>query len=121
MARKLKTFQTSLGFYDLAIAVPSMKAALEAWGANSNLFHRGFAEESRTQRRWQLAERSGPHIAGRLSSYTAIKLSFSAQFFDTIGLALRIKSLPSCFFPYRPSVAKVHGRLVEDGLELCPI
>ena len=45
MARKLKTYQTSQGFYDLAIAVPSMKAALEAWGANSNLFHRGFAEE----------------------------------------------------------------------------
>ncbi len=38
MARKLKTFQTSLGFYDLAIAAPSMKAALEAWGAGSNLF-----------------------------------------------------------------------------------
>lgn len=31
MARKLKTYQTSLGFYDLAIAAPSMKAALEAW------------------------------------------------------------------------------------------
>lgn len=29
-ARKLKTFQTSLGFYDLAIGAPSMKAALEA-------------------------------------------------------------------------------------------
>jgi colicin import membrane protein len=33
MARKLKTFQTSVGFYDLAIAAPSMKAALQAWGA----------------------------------------------------------------------------------------
>src|ERR1700731_3483619 len=33
MARKLKTYQTSLGFFDLAIAAPSMKAALEAWGA----------------------------------------------------------------------------------------
>jgi hypothetical protein len=40
MARKLKTYQTSLGFFDLAIAAPSMKAALEAWGADSNLFHR---------------------------------------------------------------------------------
>ena len=46
MARKLKTFQTSLGFYDLAIAAPSMKAALEAWGAGSNLFHQGAAEET---------------------------------------------------------------------------
>jgi colicin import membrane protein len=46
MARKLKTFQTSLGFYDLAVAAPSMKAALEAWGAESNLFHQGVAKES---------------------------------------------------------------------------
>ena len=46
MARKLKTFQTSLGFYDLAIAAPSMKAALEAWGAGSNLFHQGAARET---------------------------------------------------------------------------
>jgi hypothetical protein len=46
MARKLKTYQTSLGFFDLAIAAPSMKAALEAWGADSNLFHQGAAKES---------------------------------------------------------------------------
>jgi hypothetical protein len=46
MARKLKTYQTSLGFFDLAIAAPSMKAALEAWGADSNLFHQGMAKES---------------------------------------------------------------------------
>ena len=46
MARKLKTYQTSIGFYDLAVAVPSMKAALEAWGAHSNLFHQGVAVET---------------------------------------------------------------------------
>jgi colicin import membrane protein len=46
MARKLKTYQTSLGFFDLAIAAPSMKAALEAWGAGSNLFHQGAAKET---------------------------------------------------------------------------
>ena len=45
MARKLKTYQTSLGFFDLAMAAPSMKAALEAWGADSNLFHQGAAKE----------------------------------------------------------------------------
>jgi hypothetical protein len=45
MAKKLKVYQTSQGFFDLAIAAPSMKAALEAWGANSNLFHQGFAQE----------------------------------------------------------------------------
>jgi colicin import membrane protein len=47
MARKLRTYQTSLGFYDLALAAPSMKAALEAWGAESNLFHQGVAKESK--------------------------------------------------------------------------
>jgi hypothetical protein len=45
MARKLKTYQTSLGFFDMAVAAPSMKAALEAWGSKSNLFHQGFAKE----------------------------------------------------------------------------
>ena len=44
--RKLKTYQTSLGFYDQAVAAPSMKAALEAWGASSNLFHQGAARET---------------------------------------------------------------------------
>ncbi len=46
MARKLRVFQTSLGFFELAIAAPSMKAALDAWGADSNLFHQGAARES---------------------------------------------------------------------------
>jgi colicin import membrane protein len=45
VARKLKTFLTSLGFFDQAVAAPSMKAALQAWGADSNLFHQGFARE----------------------------------------------------------------------------
>jgi len=44
--RRLKTYQTSLGFYDQAIAAPSMKAALAAWGASSNLFHQGVARET---------------------------------------------------------------------------
>jgi colicin import membrane protein len=47
MPRKLNTYQTSLGFFELAIAAPSMKAALEAWGSKSNLFHQGFAKEVR--------------------------------------------------------------------------
>ena len=46
LAKKLKTYQTSLGFFEQAIAAPSMKAALEAWGADSNLFHQGVAKES---------------------------------------------------------------------------
>ena len=46
MARKLKAYQTSLGFYDLAIAAPSMKAAAEAWGSQIDVFRRGFAKET---------------------------------------------------------------------------
>src|SRR5215204_2347080 len=46
MPRKLKTYQTSQGFYDLAVAAPSMKSALEAWGTSRNLFHQGFANQS---------------------------------------------------------------------------
>jgi hypothetical protein len=41
MTRKLKTYQTSLGFYDLAIAAPSMKAALEvSWSRLSEQLFR---------------------------------------------------------------------------------
>jgi colicin import membrane protein len=46
MPRRFKTYQTSIGFFDLAVAAPSMKAALEIWGVDSNLFHQGFAEET---------------------------------------------------------------------------
>jgi colicin import membrane protein len=46
MARKLKTFVTNLGFFELAIAAPSMKAALEAWGMSHNAFQHGFAKQT---------------------------------------------------------------------------
>jgi hypothetical protein len=46
MARKLKTYQTSVGFFDLAIAAPSMAAALRAWRSETNLFQQGFAKET---------------------------------------------------------------------------
>lgn len=45
MARKLKVFRTSIGFHDAYVAVPSQKAALQAWGSSSNLFGTGLAEE----------------------------------------------------------------------------
>jgi len=46
MARKLKTFVTNLGFFDLAVATPSMKAALDAWGLRRNAFEKGFAKQT---------------------------------------------------------------------------
>lgn len=46
MAGKLKTFTTTSGFFDLAVSAPSMKAALELWGAEFNLFTHGFAQRT---------------------------------------------------------------------------
>ena len=46
MARKLKTFITNIGFFELALAAPSMKAALEAWGMGHNAFQHGFAKQT---------------------------------------------------------------------------
>jgi colicin import membrane protein len=46
VARKLKTYITISGFFDLAVAAPSMKAALEIWGSSSNIFRKGFAHET---------------------------------------------------------------------------
>jgi colicin import membrane protein len=43
MPRKLKTYITNIGFFELALAAPSMKAALEAWGMGHNAFQNGFA------------------------------------------------------------------------------
>jgi len=45
MPRKLKVFRTPIGFHDAYVAAPSQKAALEAWGADSNLFAQGVAEQ----------------------------------------------------------------------------
>jgi len=43
--QKLKVFRTSIGFHDAYVAAPSRKAALEAWGAELDLFARGIAEQ----------------------------------------------------------------------------
>lgn len=43
--RRLKVYRTPIGFHDAYVAAPSQKAALEAWGADTNLFARGSAEE----------------------------------------------------------------------------
>jgi hypothetical protein len=44
-SRRLKVFRTPIGFHDAYVAAPSQKAALEAWGADGNLFAQGIAEQ----------------------------------------------------------------------------
>ena len=46
MPRQLKTYVTTSGFFELAVAAPTMKAALEIWGAGPDLFRRGYAKET---------------------------------------------------------------------------
>lgn len=41
--QKLKVFSTPIGFHDALVAAPSQKAALEAWGSDTNLFSQGSA------------------------------------------------------------------------------
>lgn len=43
-SRRLKVFQTHIGFHDLVVAAPSMKAAAQAWGSSPRIFARGFAQ-----------------------------------------------------------------------------
>ena len=45
MPRALKVYRTAIGFHDAYVATPTKKAALEAWGADRNLFANGRAEE----------------------------------------------------------------------------
>ena len=46
MARPLKVFKTHIGFYDLIVAAPSMKAAADAWGSRPTIFTQGFAAQT---------------------------------------------------------------------------
>jgi len=41
--QRLKVYSTPIGFHDALVAAPSQKAALEAWGAGTNLFSQGSA------------------------------------------------------------------------------
>jgi hypothetical protein len=43
---KLKTFVTESGFFELAVAAPSMKAALRAWGFAHDAFAQGRAQQT---------------------------------------------------------------------------
>ena len=42
---KLKLFKTVIGFHDAYVAAPSQKAALQAWGASTDLFSAKLAEK----------------------------------------------------------------------------
>lgn len=43
--QKLKVYRTPIGFHDAYVAAPSQKAALQAWGSDSDLFAQKIAEQ----------------------------------------------------------------------------
>jgi hypothetical protein len=72
MPRKLKTYLTNLGFFELAVAVPSMKAALAAWGLTHNVFAQDLAKETRDSRIVAAAEaRPGTVLRRPIGSHGA--------------------------------------------------
>ena len=68
--RPLKVFRTSAGFQDAYVAVTSRKAALEAWGARTDLFASGIAEQV-TDPKLTKAALAQPGKVIRLSKGTA--------------------------------------------------
>jgi hypothetical protein len=42
-----RSYKTSSGFFELAVAAPSMTAAAKAWGSRTNVFQQGLAKETR--------------------------------------------------------------------------
>lgn len=64
--RPLKVFRTSIGFHDAYVAVTSRKAALEAWGAGSDLFASGAAEPV-TDARLAMAPLAQPGVVIRIA------------------------------------------------------
>jgi len=65
MPRKLKTFVTESGFFELAVAAPSMKAALRDWGIDVNLFQQGLARQTDDRAIIAAAERAPGKVLRR--------------------------------------------------------
>ena len=67
MPRRLKTFVTESGFFELAVAAPSMKMALRDWGIGVNLFQQGLARQTEDHREGVRAfiEKRKPQFKGR--------------------------------------------------------
>lgn len=80
--RPLKVFVTSIGFADAYIAAPSQKAALEAWGADRNLFAAGMAERV-TDPNLAKAALASPGKVIRVSKGTTAEYLAAAKASDT--------------------------------------
>lgn len=64
---KLKVFRTPIGFHDVYVAAPSRKAALAAWGASTDLFSAGIAEQVKDEPQATKAALAKPGEVVRIS------------------------------------------------------
>jgi hypothetical protein len=81
MARKLKTYQTSLGFFDLVIVAPSMKAALEAWAQQT-------VPRARCKGKQRSRSRRRDHVEARSHSQTHLRLCRPLKVGDAVDAEL---------------------------------
>jgi colicin import membrane protein len=96
MPRKLKTFVTNLGFFELAVAAPSMKAALEAWGLGHNAFKHGFAKQTEDPRIVEAAEAAPGTVLRRpIGSTGAFKEQSDLPKVADVKAAARASSKPA--------------------------
>lgn len=58
-SQRLNVYVTPAGFYDAVIAAPNQKAALEAWGAQADLFAQKLAE-AETDQAWRAKALASP-------------------------------------------------------------
>jgi len=107
MPRKLKVYKTSIGFHDLAVAAPSMKAAAEAWGSDVDIFKRGFAGET-----------DDPKVVKSTMAAPGIVLrrpvGSSGEFSEHSALPKGPERRPGAERPTRSEAAGKSGKKAED-------
>ena len=107
MARKLKTYVTSAGFFDLAVAAPSMKAALAAWGSKSNLFHHGFAKETEDAK-----------VVAATMAKPGVVLRRPASEFRSISIPIGSSSKPTRLGPHSQASTTMPGPMFPPRIRI---
>lgn len=109
MARKLKTFVTTIGFFEMAVAAPSMKAALDAWGVPQNLFHQGFAVETDDPKIVSAAMAQPGLVVKRA---VGSKSAFSEN--PALPTSLPVKAKPPAQKPKKAAIPKRAAKALAD-------
>ena len=116
--QKLKVFRTAAGFDDAFVAAPGRKAALEAWGAGTDLFSAGIAEEVRDPESGSPEARAakaalakpGEVVRVRRGGGKEVRPSTGSERTEKGSVGTKRKTKPK---PSRSSVEKAEAALAE--------